>query len=133
MKASFSRDLYTWCSLLAVVLASTTGDVLLSHAMKKIGDIGRLRRERGVLVVIGRILKTRAFLLGVGCMALAFYSLLFALSWNDVSLIGPAAASLTFVANAVAAKIFLKENVDRRRWMAAVFVAAGVLMLAVRT
>jgi drug/metabolite transporter (DMT)-like permease len=52
------------------------------------------------------------------------------LSWNDVSLVGPAAASLTFVANAFAAGIFLRENVDRRRWMAAVFVAAGVFLLA---
>lgn len=130
MKATFVRDVYTWCSVLAVVLASTSGDVLLSYAMKKVGDVGRLRRERGVLVVVGRILKTRTFLLGVCCMALAFYSLLFALSWNDVSLVGPAAASLTFVANAIAARIFLKENVDRRRWLAALFVAAGVFMLA---
>jgi drug/metabolite transporter (DMT)-like permease len=107
-----------------------TGDVLLSHAMKKIGDLGQLRRQRGLFVVVGRILKTRSFLLGVCCMALAFYSLLFALSWNDVSLVGPAAASLTFVANAVAARIFLKENVDRRRWLAASFVAAGVFLLA---
>ena len=131
MKDSFIKELYTWCSVLAVVLASTTGDVLLSHAMKKVGDLGQLRRERGVLVVIGRILKTRTFWFGVGCMAVAFYSLLFALSWNDVSLIGPAAASLTFVANAMAARIFLKENVNRRRWLAAIFVAAGVFMLAV--
>jgi drug/metabolite transporter (DMT)-like permease len=127
---SLSKDLYTWCSVIAVVLASTTGDVLLSHAMKKVGDLGRLRRERGIFVVIGRVLTTRTFLLGVCCMGLSFYSLLFALSWNDVSLVGPAAASLTFVANAVSAKIFLRENVDRRRWLAASFVAAGVLMLA---
>jgi drug/metabolite transporter (DMT)-like permease len=63
-------------------------------------------------------------------MGVAFYSLLVALSWNDVSLVGPAAASLTFVANAFAARIFLKERVDRRRWMAALFVAAGVFLLA---
>src|SRR2546430_6020029 len=79
---------------------------------------------------VGRLLRTRTFLVGLGCMALAFYSLLFALSWNDVSLVGPAAASLTFVANAFAAKIFLRENVDRRRWMAALFVAGGVMLLA---
>jgi drug/metabolite transporter (DMT)-like permease len=63
-------------------------------------------------------------------MALAFYSLLFALSWGDVSLVAPASASLTFVANAIAAKIFLHERVDHRRWMAALLVAGGVLLLA---
>ena len=125
------RELYTWSSILAVVLASSSGDVLLSHAMKQIGDVGVLRRREGLLAVIGRVLRSRNFLLGMGCMGLAFYSLLFALSWNDVSLVGPAAASLTFVANAIAARIFLHENVDRRRWMAALFVAGGVFLLSV--
>jgi drug/metabolite transporter (DMT)-like permease len=124
------RELYTWCSVFAVVMASTSGDVLLSHAMKQVGDVGELRRRCGTLQVIGRVLGTRTFLLGLGCMGLAFYSLLFALSWNDVSLVGPAAASLTFVANAFAARIFLKEKVDHRRWLAALFVGAGVFLLA---
>jgi drug/metabolite transporter (DMT)-like permease len=124
------KSVYTWCAVLTIVLASATGDVLLSHAMKKIGDVGEVRRRRGLLFVIRQILSSRSFLLGLCCMALAFYSLLFALSWNDVSLVGPAAASLTFVANAFAAKIFLRENVDRRRWMAALFVAGGVMLLA---
>lgn len=130
MKASIVREVYTWCSIAAVVLASTSGDVLLSYSMKKVGDVGELRRERGLAAVMLRVLKTKTFLLGIVCMAIAFYSLLFALSWNDVSLVGPAAASLTFVGNAFAASIFLHENVDRRRWMAAFFVAAGVFLLA---
>ena len=88
------------------------------------------RMRRVGLAVVVRVLKTRTFLLGLVCMAIAFYSLLFALSWNDVSLVGPAAASLTFVGNAFAAGIFLHENVDRRRWMAALFVAAGVFLIA---
>jgi drug/metabolite transporter (DMT)-like permease len=77
------------------------------------------------------VVRNRYFLIGVICMAVSFYSLLFGLSWNDVSLIGPAAASLTFVANAFAAKIFLHEHVDRRRWAAALFVAAGVVLMGV--
>jgi drug/metabolite transporter (DMT)-like permease len=125
------KALYTWCSILAVVMASTTGDILVSYAMKQVGDLGQIRRQHGILVVVRRVLSTRTFFLGIACMAMAFYSLLFALSWNDVSLVGPAAASLTFVANAVAAKVFLKENVDRRRWLAALFVAGGVFLLAV--
>jgi hypothetical protein len=44
--------------------------------------------------------------------------------------VAPAAASLTFIGNAVAAKIFLHERVDRRRWIAASLVAAGVALLA---
>lgn len=122
-------NLNGWLAILAIVLSSSAGDVLLSRAMKQIGDVGELRRKRGLGFVISRILRNRYFLMGVVCMAISFYSLLFGLSWNDVSLIGPAAASLTFVANAFAAKIFLHETVDRRRWAAALFVAAGVVLM----
>lgn len=124
------KHAYTWGAVLAVVLASTTGDVLLSRAMKQVGDVGELWRRAGLLIVAGRILRNPSFLLGILAMAMAFYSLLFALSWGDVSLVAPASASLTFVANAIAAKIFLHERVDHRRWMAALLVAGGVLLLA---
>jgi drug/metabolite transporter (DMT)-like permease len=124
-------NLNAWLAILAVVLSSSAGDVLLSRTMKKIGDLGELRRRRGLKFVVLLILRNRYFLLGVVCMAVSFYSLLFGLSWNDVSLIGPAAASLTFVANAFAAKIFLHEHVDRRRWAAALLVAAGVVLMGV--
>jgi drug/metabolite transporter (DMT)-like permease len=124
-------NLNAWLAILAVVLSSCAGDVLLSRAMKQIGDLGQMRSRRGFLFVTLLVLRNRYFLLGVACMAVSFYSLLFGLSWNDVSLIGPAAASLTFVANAIAAKIFLHEKVDGRRWAAALFVAAGVVLMAV--
>jgi len=63
-------------------------------------------------------------------MALGFFSLLITLSWADVSVVGPASASLTFVVNAIAARIFLHEHVSPRRWVAALFVAGGVALLA---
>src|SRR6266568_4016092 len=117
---------YAWGAIGAIVLASTTGDVLLSLAMKQVGDVGDVWRDHGLLAVVGRIVRNPNFLLGVLAMTAAFYSLLFGLSWGDVSLVAPASASLTFVANAVAARIFLQERVDRRRWLAALLVAGGV-------
>jgi drug/metabolite transporter (DMT)-like permease len=124
-------NLNAWLAILFVVISSSAGDVLLSRAMKQIGDLGQWRARRGLGFVALLVLRNKYFLLGVGCMAVAFYSLLFGLSWNDVSLIGPAAASLTFVANAIAARIFLHEHVDRRRWAAALLVAAGVVLMGV--
>jgi multidrug transporter EmrE-like cation transporter len=124
------RHLYTWCAIVAIVAASPAGDVLLSHAMKQVGDLGELLERTHLFTVAGRILRNPQFLLGILCMTIAFYSLLFALSWADVSLVGPAAAALTFVANAAAAKIFLHERVDHRRWIAAMLVAGGVVLLA---
>ena len=124
------RHVYTWGGILVVVFFSVVGDVLMSRAMKQVGDVHELWRRSGLWKVVGRVLTNSNFFLGVTAMAVAFFSLLFALSWGDVSLVAPAAASLTFIGNAFAAKIFLHERVDRRRWIAAVLVAGGVALLA---
>jgi uncharacterized membrane protein len=124
-------EVYTWLSIFAIVFASTAGDVLMSRAMKQIGDLGALRRVKGLREVLRRVAGSRLFLLGVFSMALAFFSLLFALSWEDVSIVGPASASLTFVFNAFAARIFLHETVTLRRWVAVLLVGGGVFLLAV--
>jgi drug/metabolite transporter (DMT)-like permease len=124
------RHAYTWGAILLIVVTSVTGDVLMSRAMKQVGDVDELRKRSGLFAVIGRVLRNSHFLLGIGAMAVAFFSLLFALSWGDVSLVAPASASLTFVGNAAAAKLFLHERVDRRRWVAAALVACGVAFLA---
>ena len=124
------NNTYAWAAVALITLAATTGDVLLAYSMKRVGDVGELWQTHGLLAVVRRILATPAFFLGVLAMAVAFYSLLFGLSWGNLSLVVPASASLTFVANAVAARIFLRERVGRRRWMAAILVAAGVALMA---
>jgi drug/metabolite transporter (DMT)-like permease len=124
------RNAHTWAGILVVVFASVVGDVLLARAMKQVGDVHVLWRRGGIWAVISRVAGNPNFFLGVTAMAVAFFSLLFALSWGDVSLVAPAAASLTFIGNACAARIFLHEKVDRRRWIAALLVATGVALLA---
>ena len=124
------RHIYTWSGILVVVFFSVVGDVLMSRAMKQVGDVHELWRRSGLWSVVGRVLSNPNFFMGITAMAVAFFSLLFALSWGDVSLVAPAAASLTIIGNAFAAKIFLHEKVDRRRWIAAMLVAAGVALLA---
>jgi drug/metabolite transporter (DMT)-like permease len=119
-----------WSGIAAVVITSTIGDVLQSRAMKEIGDLGLIRRSRGKWAVIQTVATNTRFMIGLGFMAVGFFSLLITLSWGDVSIVGPASASLTFIANAFAARIYLKEHVGRRRWTAAIFVACGVAVLA---
>lgn len=119
-----------WAGIAAIVITATAGDVLQSRAMKEIGDLGAVRKSQGLFEVVRRVLASPKFMLGLLFMALAFASLLVTLSWADVSVVGPASASLTFIANALAARVFLKEHVDHRRWAAAAFVAAGVALLA---
>ena len=124
------NHLAVWGGIAAVVIASTIGDVLQSRAMKEIGDLGLLRKSRGLAAVIRRVVTNARFMIGLAFMAVGFFSLLITLSWGDVSIVGPASASLTFLANALVAHIYLKENVDRRRWMAALCVAGGIALLA---
>jgi drug/metabolite transporter (DMT)-like permease len=119
-----------WVMIGVIVLLATAGDVLLAGAIRQIGDFDVILSHSGLIGTILAVLRNGRFLVGLVCMALSFFSLLFALSWADVSLVAPASAALTFVTNAFAAKWILKENVDGRRWMAAVCVCAGVFFLS---
>jgi multidrug transporter EmrE-like cation transporter len=130
MIASSPKILLTWASILMIVLTATAGDILIASAMRQIGDLDDIKAARGLRGAVLAVVSNLRFFAGVTCMALSFFSLLFGLSNADLSLVAPASASLTFVSNAFAAKLFLKENVDRRRWAAAILVCVGVAMLA---
>ena len=113
-----------------IVLTSSTGEVLTAAAMKSMGDLDDIRARSGIRGAIRAVVTSPLFVAGIFFMAVAFFSLLFALNHMNLSLVGPAAASLTLVTNTIAAKLFLKENVDHRRWTAAVLVCIGVYFLA---
>ena len=114
----------------AIILASSVGEILTAAAMKSIGDLDEIRARSGLPGAIKAVLTCPLFFAGVTFLALAFFALLFALNHLPLGLVAPASASLTLVTNAAGAKIFLKENVDRRRWAAAVLVCIGVYFLA---
>jgi drug/metabolite transporter (DMT)-like permease len=130
VRALSAVSTYTWGAIVVMTLASIVGDVLLSRAMKQVGDVHEVWRRSGLWTVVRRTIGNPNLFWGIAAMTISFFSLLFALSWGDVSLVAPAAASLTFIGNAFAARIFLHEKVDRRRWMAALLVAGGVALLA---
>ncbi len=113
-----------------VVLSSTTGEVTIASAMKSIGDLDLIRARSGIGGAIRAVLSCPRFFIGVFFLAIGFFALLLALNHLNLSLAGPASASLTLVTNAIAGKIFLKENVDRRRWTSALLVCVGVYLLA---
>jgi len=113
-----------------IVVAATFGDVLIASAMRQIGDLDVIKEKNGLRGAIVAVITNARFFCGVAAMAVSFFSLLFALSHADLSLIAPASASLTVVTNTIAAKLFLKENIDKRRWLAAICVCMGVVLLA---
>lgn len=122
---------YTWPAIAVVVATTVTGDVLVSRAMRNTGDLGLLYAEHGLGATVKAAASNGVLWGGIAAMALSFFALLWALSWANLSLVAPAAAALTFIGNAITAKLFLHENVNARRWIAALLVAAGILLVTV--
>jgi multidrug transporter EmrE-like cation transporter len=119
-----------WLLVIGFVVFTTIGDVLLSRAMNRIGDMGEIRRRNGLFGVVRRVVTNGTFWSAILFMAASFFSLLWALNKADLSFVGPASSAMTFVTNTLAGKYFLKENVDKRRWAATALVCLGILLIA---
>jgi drug/metabolite transporter (DMT)-like permease len=125
-----SQTLHVWSAILFVAALAVAGEVLIAAGMRQLGDLDDIRAHSGILGAVRAVLTNPKFVVGALCMAFNFFAMLFALSIADLSLAAPAIASVTYIGNAIAAKIFLHEKVDKRRWLATVFVALGVTLLA---
>ena len=119
-----------WSAIVFVAALAVAGEVLIAAGMKQLGDLDDIRAHSGLPGAICAVLTNGAFVAGALCMAVNFFAMLAALSIAQLSLAGPAIGALTYIGNAIAAKIFLGENVDRRRWTAVAFVCAGVYLIS---
>jgi drug/metabolite transporter (DMT)-like permease len=121
---------HIWTSIVLVAVFAVTGDVLTARAMRRVGDLDEIRARSGMPGAIKAVLTVPEFPLGVAAMTLSFFSLLYALAPPaPVSLIAPATASLTYIGNAIVARTFLRENVDRRRWVSVLLVTVGIYLI----
>ena len=120
----------TWACIATVAALAIAGECLIAAAMRSLGDLDIIRAHSGMPGAIRAVLSSPMFLVGALCMALNFFAMLYTLSLVNLSLAAPATASLTYIGNAIAAKLFLRENVDRRRWLAVLFVCIGVYLLS---
>lgn len=127
---SFYHHLADFLFIILLVAFTTFGDLLMARAMRQVGDVDELRLDAGLFGVIRAVLTNASFYGAFLCMAISFFSLLVALSLIDLSIVIPASSSLTFLSTLLGAKFFLKEHVDRRRWIAGAIVACGILLLA---
>jgi drug/metabolite transporter (DMT)-like permease len=117
----------TFLFLAIIVLSGTGGDIAVTHAMKRIGEVKNFA-PRALLGVLRRFLQSGWAWLGIALMALAFFSLLALLSWADVSFVVPATAA-NYIVGGLGAKFLLKERVSKARWAGMLLVAAGVAMV----
>jgi drug/metabolite transporter (DMT)-like permease len=129
---SASRQLTDFIFIILLVAFNTCGDLLLTRTMRRVGDVDLVRKQAGVFGVVQAVLRRPSFYGSLLCMASGFFSLLAALSLIDLSIVIPASSSLTFLANLLGAKLFLKEHVDLRRWIAGTVVICGVILLTIQ-
>jgi len=113
--------------VLLVVLAGTTGEMLVSRAMKQIGEVTSFRPAAIARVVL-RALGSPWMWSGLAMMALAFFSLLVLLSRANVSFVVPVTA-LSYVMAALGGRFFLREQVSTGRWMGVCLVCLGVVLV----
>jgi drug/metabolite transporter (DMT)-like permease len=129
LSPALSPTLHIWVSISFVAALAVLGEVLIAAGMRQLGDLDDIRAVGGLSAAVFAVLTNARFVIGSLCMAANFFAMLYALSIANLSLAGPAIAALTYIGNAFAAKLFLRERVDKRRWLATVFVAAGVFLL----
>ncbi|MGA8183219.1 MAG: EamA family transporter [Terriglobia bacterium] len=112
-----------------VVVAGQLGDLSLSRAMKTVGEIKRFT-PMSVLRFLGRGVRVKWLWIGIGLMAVAFFSLLALLSWENVSLVVPATAA-SYAVGALGAQFLLGEHVNRERWIGVIIVCIGVALVCI--
>ncbi|HUZ47030.1 MAG TPA: EamA family transporter [Terriglobia bacterium] len=110
-----------------IVVAGQGGDISLSMAMKQMGEVKSFT-PRNLARTLGRSFQIGWMWLGIGLMAVGFFSLLALLSWANVSLVVPATAS-SYIVGAMGAQFLLGERVDKMRWIGVLIVCVGVAIV----
>jgi drug/metabolite transporter (DMT)-like permease len=110
-----------------IVVAGTGGELCVSRAMKAVGEAPGFHPIETAMFIY-RALRTPWMWVGVGMMAIAFFSLLGALATFNVSFVVPVTA-LSYVAGAFGSSVFLREHLSRERWLGVFLVAVGVTLV----
>jgi drug/metabolite transporter (DMT)-like permease len=113
--------------LIVIVVAGTGGELCVTRAMKEIGEVTDFRPSALVRFVF------KAFVvgwmwIGIAMMTVAFFALLAALSFENVSFVVPVTA-LSYAAGAVGAVLFLRERISLQRWVGVLIVCGGVVIV----
>lgn len=112
-----------------IVLAGQGGDISFCYCMKRIGEVHQFD-PRSLLKIFAQASRIGWMWLGVGLMMVAFFSLLAAFSWANVSLVVPATAS-SYLVSSLGAKYVLGERINKIRWLGVFIVCIGVFFVCV--
>jgi drug/metabolite transporter (DMT)-like permease len=115
-------------ALLAVAIVSqATGNVLLSQGMKHIAAESQPDADTWFSMLVQAV-QSPSILLGAGFLIIFFVLFAIALSRADLSFVVPA-ISAEVVLNVAFAHYFLNETVSSTRWIGAVLISIGVILV----
>lgn len=109
--------------MLLATIAVSVGEALLSKGMKQTNDVmgggwtAQFRTLLNTYVIVGTLL-----------MALYFVLYMLALKWADLSFVLPLTA-ISYLIGATLAKYFLHEHVTPIRWLGAIIITIGVIVV----
>ena len=112
-----------------IICAGTGGEIAVSRAMKEIGEVHDFS-PRNLVRVILRAFRVGWMWIGVGLMALGFFSLMMLLAFENVSFVVPVTA-LSYAVGAFGGKYLLGERVTAARWMGVLLVCLGVMLVCI--
>jgi len=110
--------------LLLIMVAGTGGELCVARTMQAVGPATDLRPAALIRLIL-RALQNGWMWLGFLLMAIGFFSLLEMFSLENVSFVVPVTA-LSYGFGALGGKIFLREQVTRKRWAGVLLVCLGV-------
>ena len=110
-----------------IVVPGTGGEICVSRAMKRVGEVTDFR-PHAIARVLGRAMKVPWMWIGLSLMIMGFFALLGMLSIANVSFVFPATA-LSYAAGALGGKVFLGEHVTPQRWLGVLIVCTGVVLV----
>jgi uncharacterized membrane protein len=117
-------DLRAKTRLFAVItiLSNVAGNSALTKGMQQLGGIGT-----SPLALIGALFHPWVAL-GVALLIVWTLTHMALLSWADLSYVMPVTA-ISYVVTAIAARVFLGENVSLARWAGILLITAGVVLV----
>src|SRR2546425_12977956 len=117
----------TALTLIVAITSQALGNVYLTKAMKAITSTGSETNDF-VSTAMHTALNPMVWL-GTALLLVFFLLYSAALSWADLSFVLPATA-FGYVLNVACGYYFLRETISNRRWMAAVVITLGVVLVS---
>jgi drug/metabolite transporter (DMT)-like permease len=117
----------TFILLAFMVTFGSSGDVMLSQGMKKLGEVPGWAPGNAFPYFV-RAFESGTIWLGISLLMLFLVSYMLVLSWADFSYVSPASA-IGYAVVALMGYFFLGEHVPTTRWFGVCLICMGVFVV----